>query len=377
MINFAANLNKMIDAGLGGPLDPPRTEVAVGHRVVYTEVSGDVVNFESNVEAPVKNLRVTMEPIQEGTGDPSPDNIRPITGRDSVTVWRYGTNFFDGQMENGDISETTGQNSGASSSRRRCVNYIPLPPGTTSLYFYNPGRNSARLFFYRADKSYMYLNTIDTNRVYTLPAGAQAEARYIRFRYASAAVDSDATASINIPSTDHDYHAYDGQSVTVQLGQTVYGGTLDVAGGSALKTMDIRDLSALTWRYYEADNYFYATMGNRFPNGTNGKGLCSSYKFYGTANSSTLAAMPDMNFGFTSNSASKYIYIKDSRYTDAASFQAAVAGVSLVYDLQPSSYEEIATDPVPVTTLQGENNVWSDAGNISLKYPYYEETEGY
>lgn len=30
------------------------------------------------------DVTVTMEPIQEGTGDPSPDNVRPISGRDSV-----------------------------------------------------------------------------------------------------------------------------------------------------------------------------------------------------------------------------------------------------------------------------------------------------
>lgn len=29
---------------------------------------------------------VSWEPTQEGSGDPSPDNIRPISGRDSVTV---------------------------------------------------------------------------------------------------------------------------------------------------------------------------------------------------------------------------------------------------------------------------------------------------
>lgn len=34
--------------------------------------------------------KVSWEPTQEGTGDPSPDNIRPIHGRDSVTVERCG-----------------------------------------------------------------------------------------------------------------------------------------------------------------------------------------------------------------------------------------------------------------------------------------------
>lgn len=39
--------------------------------------------------------KVSWEPTQEGTGDPSPDNIRPIKGRDSVTVERCGGNVIE------------------------------------------------------------------------------------------------------------------------------------------------------------------------------------------------------------------------------------------------------------------------------------------
>lgn len=39
--------------------------------------------------------KVSWEPTQEGTGDPSPENVRPIKGRDSVTVERCGGNCFD------------------------------------------------------------------------------------------------------------------------------------------------------------------------------------------------------------------------------------------------------------------------------------------
>ena len=34
--------------------------------------------------------KASWEPTQEGTGDPSPENVRPISGRDSVTVERCG-----------------------------------------------------------------------------------------------------------------------------------------------------------------------------------------------------------------------------------------------------------------------------------------------
>lgn len=39
--------------------------------------------------------------------------------------------------------------------------------------------------------------------------------------------------------------------------------------------------------------------------------------------------------------------------------------------------QTIQLTPEQLSTLAGENNIWSDAGNISLEFPYYEETEGY
>lgn len=40
-------------------------------------------------------VKVKWEPAQEGTGTPSPENIRPIKGRDSVTVDRCGENVIE------------------------------------------------------------------------------------------------------------------------------------------------------------------------------------------------------------------------------------------------------------------------------------------
>lgn len=39
------------------------------------------------------SVKASWEPTQEGSGDPSPDSVRPIKGRDSVTVERCGTNL--------------------------------------------------------------------------------------------------------------------------------------------------------------------------------------------------------------------------------------------------------------------------------------------
>ena len=50
-------------------------------------VTGELVTFENGAGgAPVKQITTAFETVQTGTGDPGPDNVRPIVGRDSVTV---------------------------------------------------------------------------------------------------------------------------------------------------------------------------------------------------------------------------------------------------------------------------------------------------
>lgn len=49
------------------------------------------LTFKSNMTTKLKEEKVYFTPIQEGTGDPSPDNVRPILGWDGVTLNVNGT----------------------------------------------------------------------------------------------------------------------------------------------------------------------------------------------------------------------------------------------------------------------------------------------
>ena len=46
------------------------------------------------VEGYPLSVQASWEPRQEGEGDPSPENVRPITGMDSVKVTRCGKNLL-------------------------------------------------------------------------------------------------------------------------------------------------------------------------------------------------------------------------------------------------------------------------------------------
>ena len=83
------------------------------------------------------------------------------------------------------------------------------------------------------DSDYTFISSEDKiNQAFTTPANAE----YILFRVASnygTIYNND--ISINYPSTDHDYHAYVGDDYTADLGTTVYGGTADIVNGTGKK----------------------------------------------------------------------------------------------------------------------------------------------
>lgn len=55
----------------------------------YT-VTGNPVSFETNLAKPLKGMVISFTPIQAGTGDPSPSNVRSISGWDGLTIYHSG-----------------------------------------------------------------------------------------------------------------------------------------------------------------------------------------------------------------------------------------------------------------------------------------------
>lgn len=58
------------------------------------EKSGTLVQMDGLVEGYPLGVTASWKPMQEGSGEPSPENIRPIHGRDSVKVERCGENLL-------------------------------------------------------------------------------------------------------------------------------------------------------------------------------------------------------------------------------------------------------------------------------------------
>ena len=65
----------------------------------------DLLTFETELEEDFAKLQANLEPIQEGTGTPSPSNVRPIRGHSGVTVYDSPTqNAEDGKSYSQDFN---------------------------------------------------------------------------------------------------------------------------------------------------------------------------------------------------------------------------------------------------------------------------------
>ena len=59
----------------------------------------DVITIPDAVPANVADCNVKIEPVQSGSGDPSPTNVRPITGHTEASVQRVGKNLCDWKVD--------------------------------------------------------------------------------------------------------------------------------------------------------------------------------------------------------------------------------------------------------------------------------------
>lgn len=150
---------------------------------------------------------------------------------------------------------------------------------------------------------------------------------------------------------------------------TVYGGELTVnkdgTGQFVVDRAEV-DLGSLTWRKTSSNIIFYSQSLNA--ENAVGNLLCSHYEYGGDVVSNNAAYYKGDCLICLYNGSDRRIYIRDDSLADYTieQFREAMLGVQCVYPLiTPLTYDLTAPQ---VQTILGTNNVWSDAGQLSLTY---------
>lgn len=164
---------------------------------------------------------VSLEPKQAGSGDPSPDNVRAITGYDSLSLTRCGKNLLDAPV-------IPSKNIYVWGRQDLYQNGQPLfPAGNYS--FYTPFKFlQLQTLNEKGEQTGIWYSTATV----TITA---LESFYLRLDSGNAENDGN-LATMCTGSTPTDYEPYKGDTYDIALPETVYGGTVDAVTGVGSKT---------------------------------------------------------------------------------------------------------------------------------------------
>ena len=333
--------------------------------ITKTAGPAQIVTFDDGADnVPIKSLILNIEPHQEGAEDPSPDNIRPISGYDAVNVVRAGKNLIDDNIKTVQSASTVviGQTSTSAFS-------IYLKAGTYTISF---ASSKAPGIYYRLSTETSGSHTVISygNKRGTFTLSEDAHLRMWAY-LSSGIVPSDIEwFQIELGSTATAYESYTAQTYPITIPSsagTVYGGTLDVKSGKLTVThTNIRLTSTnQTWNATKdvgTGLRYHAIIAPAID--TNATDILCSHAVYLAGN--------EGNWG-TYNLYNGRFAIKNNDggagFTSLADFQTWLDSQDFQICYPLATPQTYTLTPTEVTTLLGYNTIWMDAdGTLQATY---------
>lgn len=350
------------------------------------EKSGNPVQAELVGGLPFDRVATSLEPIQAGSGDPSPTNIRPISGRTGATLTRCGKNMMPTSASDivtgFGITVKGGQKSGivlygtaSASGGVKAAGIDALPAGT---YTVSTGALGG------VNRIEVTVNGVaisqvmeDTPYTLTLAETSSVGLNVIIYNGADCGTESNPTridVQLEKGRAVTDYAPYQGNTYAASFGQTVYGGTLDWQTGvltvdSGIVTLDGNNLKALYMS--SGTDYIQVRLGDKLPDARNQAGngnlICSHLpEQYGLFSDFPyphlyldVSGTPFIRAYFSVTLAPT---IEDLNAYLAAQY-AAGTPVQIVYKLATPT--TIQLTPQEIRQLQGANMLYGD-GSITI-----------
>lgn len=196
------------------------------------EETGNPVQCYPVTDYPL-GCKVSWEPTQEGSGEPSPDNVRPIKGRDSVTVERCGENLLNSVPELPIRIYKNSPNVVVRGGTLPAGQYtmdvrLDVIPGgealIAALIKYELANGTEKYFVPRA------LNETSATTAFETAIKAITVVNYGN-------IDGNITEISLVPGAAAGaFEPYTGQTATLTLPRTIYGGTVDAVTGKGQET---------------------------------------------------------------------------------------------------------------------------------------------
>ena len=347
------------------PSDTSKLDVSDGERIEnealgaypVNSASGDAVNIKDSAGLNANKVVISIEPVQAGSGDPAPDNVRTISGWVGANLYKTGKNIVN-------ISDYETQSStNIRDSVNAILDTVKYAANTRYIIGFTVNTEDTEHYFgvqcgYSDGTSeYLWIHNRTNNYDYVITSANKS------IIWLGLAYDSVFNLSISdfwmmaYPDGD-EYEEYDGEIITVSFGSevgTVYGGTLDITNGTltithVLITKNTGDMN---------NDELYPGWKDAGVRELVGENLNTIYREQ-IMNIGTVFGV-NTTYSFDTLILPTATYEKNqTQWIEAAQdVQIAVPlTVPIVYQLTP----------VDIETIAGTNNIWCNCGETSVTY---------
>lgn len=325
--------------------------------------------------------KVSWEPTQEGSGDPSPDNVRPIKGRDSVVVKVTEKNLIQPYEKDTQIAKngvTVDYNVAS-----QLVHVYGTATGTADIFDTEQKiplfvkSNVTMSITVRAGKipdgvmirysDFVTLGlTCTGSKPYDTGAfnkpDAPGSVRFAMNIPKGTTVDFTIAAQLELGTAPTTYTPYTGQTATLTLPRTIYGGAVDAVTGEGNERWKLITLDG-TENITEALPNQYSLKLKE----TSYSGICSHFK------SVNLNELQNQVIGVYLAFTAKAIF--NTNFSSLDEFKRylraqleAGTPIQICYTRTPNTPNPTftATGAQPIPALSGVNTVITDAGSVTV-----------
>lgn len=336
-------------------------------------VTNSVATFNTDMRAPLKGAKFYFSPIQEGNGEPSPSNVRAISGWMGLKLYQSHKNIIANDIEYVENEAINNSNNIVSNvAYRYNPNFIVVKPNTTytcKMYKEATYPCGFTVPLYDINKDFIIrgipIASNDAPSVgwYTGSFTTTSDTKYIRF---------------SIPTLSSYIQIEEGQIATAyeepsssliswQSSQgIIYGGYVDLVNGEVVATWEYQ---TSTWgqleKYgspHETTNYQYGFLYFNNPIIRSGYGATTANTMcnVGVLAWRTTAFASPHYYTALNNNAYCMVVVLDSDTDSNTVIQGAAELITPIH---------YPFTPMILKTLRGTNNIWSNTnGNTEIKY---------
>lgn len=310
---------------------------------------------------PVENYPLgvvaSLEPTQEGSGEPSQENVRPIKGRDSVTVERCGENLLDSVPELPIRIYKNSPNVVVRDGTLPAGQYtmdvrLDVIPGGEAL-------GAALIKYELADGTEKYFVTRASKETSVTTAFETAIKAITVVNHGN--IDGNITGISLVPGAGAgDFEPYIGQTATLTLLHTIYGGTVDAVTGAGNENAKIITLDGNELKFSQSGSYLNLPIRSTPGISENGVICCSHF------NRGLFIVNTRYEFCFMLVSSMTGLFASaDDMNAYLAAQYATGTPVQIAYKLAtPTPFAATGAQPIPA--LNGTNTVLTDADSATV-----------